>query len=75
MAVAATVRQIRQMRRHTGRCTSLVRSGASLLCANRRASGSGDEKPEIRYFKPFRGIVLREEMKRHYIKIDVLIEE
>lgn len=54
--------------------STIVRSGASPLYANYGASSSGAKRPESRYFKPFRGIVLREAMKRYGIKFGVLIE-
>lgn len=54
--------------------SAIVRSGAFPLFTNHGDSDSGDEKPESRYFKPFRGILLHKAMKRHCIKIDVLID-
>lgn len=54
--------------------SATIRSGAYPLYADYGVSGSRLGMPESRYFKPFRGIVLREAMKRHCIKFDVLIE-
>jgi hypothetical protein len=54
--------------------STIVRSGACPLFANHRASDSGYEELEGRYFKPFRGIILCEAMKRYGIKFDVLID-
>jgi hypothetical protein len=54
--------------------STTIRGGASPLFANQGALGRGDESLGSRYFKPFRGIVLREAMKRHCIKVDVLID-
>jgi predicted nucleic-acid-binding Zn-ribbon protein len=55
--------------------STTIRGGASPLFANQGALGRGDESLGSRYFKPFRGIVLREAMKRHCIKVDVLIDQ
>jgi hypothetical protein len=54
--------------------SAIVRSGAFPLFANQGALGRGDESLGSRYFKPLRGIVLHEAMKRHCIKFGVLID-
>lgn len=54
--------------------SATIRSGAFPLLANHGASCSGAETLGSCYFKPFRGIVLREATKRHCIKVDVLID-
>jgi len=51
-----------------------VRGSASPLFANQGALGCGDESLRICYFKPSRGIVLHEAMKRLCIQFDVLID-
>lgn len=51
-----------------------VRNGASPLYATYGASGRRVEKAESRYFKRFRGIALHRPMKRHCIRIDVIID-
>lgn len=54
--------------------SATIRSGAFPLDADYGELCYGAEMLKSRYFKPFRGIVLREVLKRHGIKFDVFID-